>query len=92
MQPFASVIVAVAVGPQRPVTVAVVPPPGDQTIEYGAVPPLGATAAVPVHVPVAVSGVELPFGGVKHSGHGREKGFEALYGFTILKTVVLRHG
>jgi aldehyde dehydrogenase (NAD+) len=40
----------------------------------------------------AGGGVELPFGGVKHSGHGREKGFEALYGFTSLKTVVLRHG
>jgi aldehyde dehydrogenase (NAD+) len=40
----------------------------------------------------AGGGVELPFGGVKHSGHGREKGFEALYGFTTLKTVVLRHG
>jgi aldehyde dehydrogenase (NAD+) len=40
----------------------------------------------------AGGGVELPFGGVKHSGHGREKGFEALYGFTALKTVVLRHG
>jgi aldehyde dehydrogenase (NAD+) len=39
----------------------------------------------------AGGGVELPFGGVKHSGHGREKGFEALYGFTTLKTVVLRH-
>jgi len=39
----------------------------------------------------AGGGVELPFGGVKHSGHGREKGFEALYGFTALKTVVLRH-
>ena len=37
-------------------------------------------------------GVELPFGGVKHSGYGREKGFEALYGFTTLKTVVVRHG
>jgi aldehyde dehydrogenase (NAD+) len=32
------------------------------------------------------------FGGVKHSGYGREKGFEALYGFTTLKTVVVRHG
>ena len=31
----------------------------------------------------AGGGVELPFGGVKHSGHGREKGFEALYGFTV---------
>ena len=40
----------------------------------------------------AGSGVELPFGGVKSSGHGREKGFEALYGFTTLKTVVVRHG
>ena len=40
----------------------------------------------------AGGGVELPFGGVKHSGYGREKGFEALYGFTVLKTVVLRHG
>lgn len=39
----------------------------------------------------AGGGVELPFGGVKHSGHGREKGFEALYGFTTLKTVVLKH-
>jgi len=39
----------------------------------------------------AGGGIELPFGGVKHSGYGREKGFEALYGFTTLKTVVLRH-
>ncbi len=40
----------------------------------------------------AGGGVELPFGGVKHSGHGREKGFEALYGFSVLKTVAIRHG
>jgi len=40
----------------------------------------------------AGGGVELPFGGVRHSGHGREKGFESLYGFTSVKTVVLRHG
>jgi aldehyde dehydrogenase (NAD+) len=39
----------------------------------------------------AGGGVELPFGGVKKSGYGREKGFEALYGFSVLKTVVLRH-
>ena len=40
----------------------------------------------------AGGGVELPFGGVRHSGYGREKGFEALHGFTVLKTVVLQHG
>ena len=40
----------------------------------------------------AGGGVELPFGGVGHSGYGREKGFEALYGFTTLKTIALRHG
>ncbi len=39
----------------------------------------------------AGGGIELPFGGVKHSGHGREKGFEALYGFSVLKTVAIRH-
>ncbi|MER1967951.1 aldehyde dehydrogenase family protein [Castellaniella sp. GW247-6E4] len=40
----------------------------------------------------AGGGVELPFGGVGQSGHGREKGFEALYGFTRVKTVTARHG
>ncbi len=40
----------------------------------------------------AGGGVELPFGGVGHSGYGREKGFDALYGFTTLKTIALRHG
>jgi aldehyde dehydrogenase (NAD+) len=40
----------------------------------------------------AAGGVELPFGGVKSSGYGREKGFEALLGFTTLKTVAIRHG
>lgn len=40
----------------------------------------------------AGGGIELPFGGVGQSGHGREKGFEALYGFSTLKTVAFRHG
>ena len=40
----------------------------------------------------AAGGAELPFGGVGKSGHGREKGFEALYGFSQLKTVAAFHG
>jgi aldehyde dehydrogenase (NAD+) len=38
----------------------------------------------------AGGGVELPFGGVKHSGYGREKGFEALIAYTRTKTVALK--
>jgi aldehyde dehydrogenase (NAD+) len=40
----------------------------------------------------AAGGVELPFGGVKLSGHGREKGIEALYSFSTIKTVAILHG
>jgi len=50
------------------------------------------TGQVYINTYGAGGGVELPFGGVKHSGYGREKGFEALHGFTVLKTVVLQHG
>lgn len=39
----------------------------------------------------AGGGIELPFGGMKKSGHGREKGFEALYDFSTLKTLVFKH-
>jgi aldehyde dehydrogenase (NAD+)/betaine-aldehyde dehydrogenase len=38
----------------------------------------------------AGGGVELPFGGFKKSGYGREKGFQALDTFTATKTVVVR--
>ncbi|WP_104190573.1 aldehyde dehydrogenase [Cryobacterium sp. Y82] len=37
------------------------------------------------------AGAEIPFGGVKHSGHGREKGFEALHGYTQLKSIVTHY-
>lgn len=38
----------------------------------------------------AGGGVELPFGGFKKSGYGREKGYEALDTFTATKTVVVQ--
>jgi aldehyde dehydrogenase (NAD+) len=40
----------------------------------------------------AGGGVELPFGGMKRSGHGREKGFLALEEMTTTKTLVHWHG
>ena len=40
----------------------------------------------------AGGGVELPFGGTKRSGHGREKGLLALEEMSTTKTVVHYHG
>jgi aldehyde dehydrogenase (NAD+) len=40
----------------------------------------------------AGGGVELPFGGTKRSGHGREKGLLALEEMSTTKTVVQYHG
>jgi aldehyde dehydrogenase (NAD+) len=40
----------------------------------------------------AGGGIELPFGGVRGSGFGREKGFVALQEFSVLKTVAIQHG
>lgn len=40
----------------------------------------------------AGGGIELPFGGRRKSGHGREKGFAALHEFSTIKTIVHNHG
>ena len=40
----------------------------------------------------AGGGIELPFGGFGKSGHGREKGFEALIDMSAAKTTVFHHG
>lgn len=40
----------------------------------------------------AGGGVELPFGGMKKSGFGREKGFEALHDVSTVKTVIINYG
>jgi acyl-CoA reductase-like NAD-dependent aldehyde dehydrogenase len=40
----------------------------------------------------AGGGVELPFGGYKKSGYGREKGLESLASYTQVKNVCIKWG
>jgi aldehyde dehydrogenase (NAD+) len=40
----------------------------------------------------AAGGLELSFGGVKDSGDSQGIGFEAMYDFSRLRTVAIRHG
>ena len=40
----------------------------------------------------AGGGIELPFGGVRRSGHGREKGLAAMDELSTIKTIIHRHG
>jgi acyl-CoA reductase-like NAD-dependent aldehyde dehydrogenase len=39
----------------------------------------------------AAGGVELPFGGYKKSGYGREKGLEAIASYTQVKNVCIKY-
>ena len=50
------------------------------------------TGQVYVNTYGAGGGVELPFGGYKKSGYGREKGLEALLSYTQVKNVCIRYG
>jgi len=45
-----------------------------------------------VNGPGAFGNVELPFGGVKKSGYGREKGLAAIEEYSVLKTILIHHG
>lgn len=40
----------------------------------------------------AGGGIQMPFGGYKKSGFGREKGFIALYNYTQVKNVAVKYG
>ncbi|WP_067726112.1 aldehyde dehydrogenase family protein [Oceanobacillus damuensis] len=40
----------------------------------------------------AGGGVQMPFGGYRKSGFGREKGWIALYNYTVVKNVAIKYG
>jgi aldehyde dehydrogenase (NAD+) len=49
------------------------------------------TGQVFVNTYGAGGGVELPFGGYKKSGYGREKGLESLSSYTQIKNVCIKY-
>jgi acyl-CoA reductase-like NAD-dependent aldehyde dehydrogenase len=50
------------------------------------------TGQVYINTYGAGGGVELPFGGYKKSGYGREKGLESLASYTQVKNVCIKFG
>jgi acyl-CoA reductase-like NAD-dependent aldehyde dehydrogenase len=81
--------IAVANGTEYGLTAAVWGRGGDATLRIARQLQVGQ---VYVNGYAAGGGVELPFGGVKASGVGREKGFDAMREFTETRTLFVSHG
>ena len=45
-----------------------------------------------ISTPTVRAGCRAPIWGIRKSGHGREKGYEALYEYSQVKTVAIKYG